>query len=565
MPIYEYKGQQYDLTETDPAAAKAKILSYLGEQPAVQAQQPQEPSMFGMGSPVQRVAKGAIVDPALAIAQMATGAAGAIGIPGAAEAEKSIREFGRGVEEKTQAGREARGSEGLDFYQLLGNVLGSAAPASLLARIGTGVKAAAATGAATSVATQPVLDQEASLLQEKAKQTGIGAAGGAIGQKVVGALGRVLSPQVSAQEAAVRGVGVTPTIGESLGGTARKIEDFIAGIPGLGEFVKDAKLRAIDQWNKGTINKTLSNLPDDIKIPEGIFGGEAVAYANQAISKSYDDLYGKMSYTLGKDTNNKLVDLAKSKALTPDQQGIVQKALDSFLYSKLDTPLAGSSLTNAPAKLSTVDGATMKAIESDLKSYAYGLLKKTQGQTADDIKAGEAILDAVGTLKKDFYRQNAKTVSVKDLLKLDKAYSEMAVITDASARAEAGLFTPSQLMQASKANARKVSTRAFGEGRAVLQKDAQAAKEIIGDGKAGLVARIGGLGALGVAGVAGLPATVATVGGVAGIYSKTGQKLIDKLLTERPELAKQLGESLFNQRAVGAIGGGPLANRLFQQ
>lgn len=565
MPIYEYKGQQYDLTETDPAAAKAKILSYLGEQPIAQPQQQQEPSMFGMGSPVQRVAKGAIVDPALAIAQMATGAAGAVGVPGAAEAEKAIREFGRGVEEKTQAGREARGSEGLDFYQLLGNVLGSAAPASLLARIGTGVKAAAATGAATSVATQPVLDQEASLLQEKAKQAGIGAAGGAIGQKVVGALGRVLSPQVSAQEAAVRGVGVTPTIGESLGGTARKIEDFIAGVPGLGEFVKDAKLRAIDQWNKGTINKTLSNLPDDIKIPEGIFGGEAVAYANQAISKSYDDLYGKMSYTLGKDTNSKLVDLTKSKALTPDQQGIVQKALDSFLYSKLDTPLAGSSLTNAPAKLSTVDGATMKAIESDLKSYAYGLLKKTQGQTADDIKAGEALLDAVGTLKKDFYRQNAKTVSVKDLLKLDKAYSEMAVITDASARAEAGLFTPSQLMQASKANARKVSTRAFGEGRAVLQKDAQAAKEIIGDGKAGLVARIGGLGALGVAGVAGLPATVATVGGVAGIYSKTGQKLIDKLLTERPELAQQLGESLFNQRALGAIGGGAMANRLFQQ
>lgn len=565
MPIYEYKGQQYDLTETDPAAAKAKILSYLGEQPAAQPQQPQEPSMFGMGSPVQRVAKGAIVDPALAIAQMATGAAGAIGIPGAAEAEKSIREFGRGVEEKTQAGREARGSEGLDFYQLLGNVLGSAAPASLLARIGTGAKAAAATGAATSVATQPVLDQEVGLLEEKAKQAGIGAAGGAIGQKVVGALGRVLSPQVSAQEAAVRGVGVTPTIGESLGGTARKVEDFIAGVPGLGEFVKDAKLRAIDQWNKGTINKTLSNLPDDIKIPEGIFGGEAVAYANQAISKSYDDLYGKMSYTLGKDTNTKLVELTKSKALTPDQQGIVQKALDSFLYSKLDTPLAGSSLTNAPAKLSTVDGATMKAIESDLKSYAYGLLKKTQGQTADDIKAGEALLDAVGTLKKDFYRQNAKTVSVKDLLKLDKAYSEMVVITDASARAEAGLFTPSQLMQASKANARKVSTRAFGEGRAVLQKDAQAAKEIIGDGKAGLVARIGGLGALGVAGVAGLPATMATVGGVAGVYSKTGQKLIDKLLTERPELAQQLGESLFNQRALGAIGGGVMANRLFQQ
>lgn len=557
MPTYEYQGQQYEMSEVDPIKAKEKILAHLGQQK--QQQTVQEPSIFGMGSPVQRVAKGAIVDPALSLAQMATGVVGAAG------AEQSIREFARGVEEKTQAGREQRGSEGMDFYQLLGNVLGSAAPASLLAKLGTGAKAAAATGALTSVATQPVLDQEASLLEEKAKQAGIGALGGAVGQKALGAVGRALSPEISASEAAVRGVGVTPTIGESLGGTARKIEDFIAGVPGLGEFVKDAKLRAIDQWNKGTINKSLANLPDNIKVPEGIFGGEAVAYANQAISKSYDDLYGKMTYTLGKDTNNKLAALTQSKALTPDQQNIVQKALDSFLFSKLDTPLAGSSIMNAPEKLSSVSGATMKGIESDLKSYAYNLLKKTQGQTADDLKAGEALLDVVGTLKKDFYKQNAKTVNVKDLLKLDKAYSEMSVITDASSRAEAGLFTPTQLMQASKANARKVSTRAFGEGRAVLQKDAQAAKEILGDGKAGLVARIGGLGALGVGAAAGVPATLATVGGVAGIYSKTGQKLLDKLIAERPELLQQLGQGLFSQRNIGAIGGGAAANRLFQQ
>jgi hypothetical protein len=33
MPIYEYKGQQYDISTDDPAAAKAKILSYLDTQP----------------------------------------------------------------------------------------------------------------------------------------------------------------------------------------------------------------------------------------------------------------------------------------------------------------------------------------------------------------------------------------------------------------------------------------------------------------------------------------------------------------------------------------------------
>jgi hypothetical protein len=32
MPIYEYEGQQYDISDTDPAVAKAKILRYLDEQ-----------------------------------------------------------------------------------------------------------------------------------------------------------------------------------------------------------------------------------------------------------------------------------------------------------------------------------------------------------------------------------------------------------------------------------------------------------------------------------------------------------------------------------------------------
>ncbi len=39
MPVYEFRGQHYDLSETDPAAAKAKILAYIG----AQSQAPQAP------------------------------------------------------------------------------------------------------------------------------------------------------------------------------------------------------------------------------------------------------------------------------------------------------------------------------------------------------------------------------------------------------------------------------------------------------------------------------------------------------------------------------------------
>jgi hypothetical protein len=45
MPVYEYKGKHYDLSETDPSKAKAKIVSFLGESSA-------EPSEPGVGKKI---------------------------------------------------------------------------------------------------------------------------------------------------------------------------------------------------------------------------------------------------------------------------------------------------------------------------------------------------------------------------------------------------------------------------------------------------------------------------------------------------------------------------------
>jgi hypothetical protein len=72
MPIYEYKGQQYELTEEDPTVAKTKILAYLGKQgaptpaPPVTPKQataepilsPEEQVTSQVGAPSTEVSKG---------------------------------------------------------------------------------------------------------------------------------------------------------------------------------------------------------------------------------------------------------------------------------------------------------------------------------------------------------------------------------------------------------------------------------------------------------------------------------------------------------------------------
>ena len=60
MPIYEYKGQQYDIATDDPAAAKAKILGYLGAQEQAPAPKPTQAAStgdFDFGSPMGTVQK----------------------------------------------------------------------------------------------------------------------------------------------------------------------------------------------------------------------------------------------------------------------------------------------------------------------------------------------------------------------------------------------------------------------------------------------------------------------------------------------------------------------------
>jgi hypothetical protein len=52
MPVYEYKGQHYELSTTDPAAAKAKILSYLGQQAAPADATQTAPAAAAQAAPV---------------------------------------------------------------------------------------------------------------------------------------------------------------------------------------------------------------------------------------------------------------------------------------------------------------------------------------------------------------------------------------------------------------------------------------------------------------------------------------------------------------------------------
>lgn len=197
MPVFQYEGKHYDLPEgTTNEQAIAKIESHLGKAPVEAAPAPSTMSqMFGAGSPIARFAKGAVVDPALAVNQMLANT-GLFGPSVKQGANQTVQQY----EQATQEARKAMGSEGFDPYQLAGNILSpvnkvagavrapTAAATGLLSKAGS----AAATGAVLAGA-QPVVSGSTGFGEKKLEQMATGAVLGPLVEAGVASLGKVAS------------------------------------------------------------------------------------------------------------------------------------------------------------------------------------------------------------------------------------------------------------------------------------------------------------------------------------------------------------------------------------
>jgi len=233
----------------------------------------QGPAMQAVSQGVNRgvqvgagLAKGAVINPVAAVAQVAGGETG--------------RQFAEQAQKSYETQRANAGAEGFDWAELAGAV---ASPVNRLIPGGTGMKAAA--GGAAGAALTPVLGENLStedVLIEKAKQLGLGAVAGKLFSGLAGALTPTLKPGV--REQIEKGIPVTP--GQAYEGIPgilyRQIEKL--DIPGM-RVDKDAINLA---FTKSTGDDVLSivgeKLPANIKNGQQIFG-----YIQNKLTKFYDD------------------------------------------------------------------------------------------------------------------------------------------------------------------------------------------------------------------------------------------------------------------------------------
>lgn len=418
--------------------------------------------------------------------------------------------------------RKAKGETGFDVARLAGNI---ANPATFIG----GTAMAPVTAGVIQGALQPVTNTD-NFYGEKASQMAIGAVGGKIGEAVTKAVGGALNPLVSKAEQTMRDLGITPTVGQAVGGAARKAEDFAQNLPLIGEAVRNAREKVLFDFNKGVINKALDKVDD--KLPANVVGRDAVAYAADQVSQKYDDVLSKMSFNLDTKTTSGILE-ALNKANLPSaaQRDEATKILNNVVLDKF----SGKTLT----------GAEYKAIESDLRKEVSGYLNST---TQAEKKVGEALNNVLSVFKTELYAQNPKMTP--QLRRVDSAYGDLAIMKRAASYtgAENGVFTPKHYNAAVRAADASRQKSKYAMGTARGQNISEAALDIMGRDTASTLE-----GRIALSGLGGSAAALAASPLIALGYTESGRKIVDALLRQRPDLARQLGASL--TEAAPAVGG----------
>ncbi len=468
---------------------------------------------------------------------------------------KQAERMNESVKTREENYQDNRKSDGFDWGRLTGNVVSPAnwipggavgKTASLGGKIGTGVLTGAAFGAS-----QPVADTE-NFAENKAWQTGLGAAGGAVAPAVGGAVGRIMNPQTAPAVKGLLNEGVKLTPGEMAGGMVKRGEDLLSSLPGAGSLVKGAQKRSIESLNAAAINRALE--PIGKSLPKGMdLGRDAVAYVGDTLGQAYDDLLPKLT---GKIDDQFAADL----------QNLNQMVADDFIMNDATKGKIGKILkemvSNRISQTGNITGQAVKEIESNLGDLATKLGKSLD---PSDAQLADSLREVQDSLRSMLERTNPNYA--KELKAINKGYANFKRVKRAAASVGAsdGIFTPSQLQSAVKAADRSKDKGAFAKGEALMQDLSDPAKARMAPSvpNSGTADRLFALGALSTAGggaamtPAMIPAAIASLGYVPG-----GRRIAQALLTERPQAVRAAGTAATKYAPyLGAPLTAPLANQ----
>ena len=240
----------------------------------------------------------------------------------------------------------------------------------------------------------------------------------------------------------LRDAGVKPTVGQTIGGPAKAIEDKLVGVaPGA----RGAQNRAGEQWQNGVINTAME--PLGVKI-EGT-GVEAIEQAQKALDDAYDTARELMPEVQVKGTT-----LAQDMAEQLAEAGSV--GLDEGVMRSVKSTY--NDLIKPMLKQDKISSSDLQRVESKLNDRIAKATQRGKFDLAVEYRQFLQILREQAAKQSPEYAAQVE--------KANKAYSMFADVELAAGRAggDAGTFTPAQLQSAVKQGTSRRARARGGDG-----------------------------------------------------------------------------------------------------
>lgn len=437
-----------------------------------------------------------------------------------------------------QAKRAAAGETGFDGWRMVGGIAPSLAIPAVNA---TSLPARAILGATTGAANNamaPVTDGD--FAKQKKAQIMTGAAFGAAAPLLAAGVARVISPKASVNPdlAKLRSEGVTPTVGQALGGRWNALEEKAQSLPIAGDMIANARQRGLESFNRAAINRATSPVGGKA----ASIGQDGVAEAGDIISSAYDK--GKSAlghFQIDNQGAQELTTLKQMVAALPDKERKVFEQHWQLLASEVSPN--GSIVADGFKRLDSKLGKESARFSGSPDAYQQQL--------------GDALAEMKRIITENAKRANPDAAS--QIKAADAAYANLVRVEGAakSAKNSGGVFTPAQLNSAVQQADRTVRKRATARGEALLQDLAAAGQNVIGNKVPNsfttdrMLIAGGGLGA-------GLvnPAIPASLLGTGLLYTAPVQGLLTRAVASRPDSAKAVADALRKASpGLGLLGG----------
>lgn len=545
--------------ESNPAAAA----------PAAEPTQAQKIQASAFG----RMAQGAVVDPLNAGAQLLVNAAPS----GVVDAVNSATQYVNDLpiigpvtralgmtpataqdvnqsvqqqEQDYQAARRATGNEGFDWARLSGNVVGTAPLAAAMApAAGLSVPASMAAAAGSGAVfggLQPVTEG-GDFTENKLKQMAVGGIASGALSGIGNALARVISPRASVNPnvQTLLDEGVTPTPGQMLGGTAQRVEDKAVSIPIVGDAIRGARERGIQEFNEAALNRAVAPLGQRVNAT----GREGMQQVQRIIGDAYDDIMPRLTFRADNQFAQELGTLQQmAQSLPPPQAQQFERILRDQVVGRL-----------TPQGVAT--GQNFKAIESELGRLGSNYRSSA---IAGERELGMALTELQASLRETLARANPQLS--QELGAINRSYAMLTRLERAAGgqAAESGIFTPAQFSAAVRAGDSTVRKNAYARGDALMQDLSDAGRAVMNSRvpNSGTFDRGALVGTIGAASAN--PLTPIWLGAASLPYLRGANRLAAALIARRPEIAPQLAERISGVLPAAGVVAAPALNQLFQ-